>query len=92
MIWRAGDRAWEFPRSPLIMGIVNVTPDSFSDGGRFSGFSAAVEQAWRMVEAGAAIVDIGGESTRPGAEAVSAAQEQEIDDRFRRDISKSDRF
>ncbi|MAW85275.1 MAG: dihydropteroate synthase [Phyllobacteriaceae bacterium] len=61
----------------ILMGILNVTPDSFSDGGRFSGFSAAVEQAWRMVEAGAAIVDIGGESTRPGAEAVSAAQEQD---------------
>ncbi|MFP1633284.1 dihydropteroate synthase [Zhengella sp. ZM62] len=61
----------------LLMGILNVTPDSFSDGGRFRGPDAAVEEALRMIEAGAAIIDIGGESTRPGAEAISAAQEQD---------------
>ncbi len=57
------------------MGIVNVTPDSFSDGGRFAGASAAVEHAMRLAEAGADILDIGGESTRPGAEAVEADEE-----------------
>lgn len=57
------------------MGIVNVTPDSFSDGGRFPTVDSAVDAAGRMVEAGAAVIDIGGESTRPGASAVSAAEE-----------------
>ncbi len=51
---------------PIIMGILNVTPDSFSDGGRFTGLDAALEHADRLVAAGATIVDIGGESTRPG--------------------------
>ncbi len=55
--------------APLIMGIVNVTPDSFSDGGRFSDPGQAADHARALVEAGADIVDIGGESTRPGAEA-----------------------
>lgn len=59
----------------LIMGIVNVTPDSFSDGGRFDSAAAAVEEACRMAEAGAAILDIGGESTRPGAATVDAEEE-----------------
>lgn len=54
----------------LIMGIVNVTPDSFSDGGRFASVDAAVAQARRLAEEGADILDIGGESTRPGAEPV----------------------
>jgi dihydropteroate synthase len=58
------------------MGILNVTPDSFSDGGRHSSLAAQVEAALAMVEAGADIIDIGGESTRPGAAAVSAAEEQ----------------
>lgn len=57
------------------MGIVNVTPDSFSDGGRFLDPAAALDQARRLVEAGADILDIGGESTRPGAAPVSAAEE-----------------
>jgi dihydropteroate synthase len=56
---------------PVVMGVLNVTPDSFSDGGRFLDPAAAVERALRMVEEGAAIVDVGGESTRPGAAAVS---------------------
>jgi len=59
----------------LIMGIVNVTPDSFSDGGRFLRAEAAIEHGVRMVEEGAAILDIGGESTRPGADAVDASEE-----------------
>ena len=59
------------------MGILNVTPDSFSDGGQFTEPGLAVDHALAMVDAGAAIIDIGGESTRPGAEAVSATQEIE---------------
>ena len=62
-------------RSPRIMGILNVTPDSFSDGGDFIEREAAVEHALQMVEAGASIVDIGGESTRPGASSVTAEEE-----------------
>lgn len=60
----------------LVMGILNVTPDSFSDGGRFDRPGAALEHAQRMLEEGADIIDIGGESTRPGAEPVTAADEQ----------------
>lgn len=59
-----------------VMGVLNVTPDSFSDGGRFASVEAALMQASRMVEEGAAIVDVGGESTRPGAEAVTPLEEQ----------------
>ncbi|QRI65219.1 dihydropteroate synthase [Shinella sp. PSBB067] len=61
----------------ILMAIVNVTPDSFSDGGLFDSADAAVAQAILCLEAGAAIIDIGGESTRPGAAPVSAAEEQE---------------
>ncbi len=57
------------------MGILNVTPDSFSDGGRFHGVAQAIEQARALTEAGADILDIGGESTRPGSEPVSAEEE-----------------
>jgi dihydropteroate synthase len=59
----------------LIMGILNVTPDSFSDGGKFVELSQAVEHAWEMVEAGADIIDVGGESTRPGCNTVSTEEE-----------------
>ena len=59
----------------VVMGVLNVTPDSFSDGGRFLAPAAACEQALRMIDAGAAIIDIGGESTRPGAEPVPLAEE-----------------
>lgn len=62
---------------PHIMGILNTTPDSFSDGGRFSCVDAALRHAERMVADGATIIDIGGESTRPGALPVSLAQEME---------------
>jgi len=60
---------------PLIMGVVNVTPDSFSDGGRFASEAAAVSHALSLVEQGADILDIGGESTRPGAEPVAESEE-----------------
>jgi dihydropteroate synthase len=57
------------------MGVINVTPDSFSDGGLFLRLEPAVTEAWGMLDAGAAIVDVGGESTRPGAEGVDAGEE-----------------
>ncbi|OOZ38838.1 dihydropteroate synthase, partial [Solemya elarraichensis gill symbiont] len=63
--------------SPQVMGILNVTPDSFSDGGAYTQLDRALAQAEQMVSAGAAIIDIGGESTRPGAKAVT--QQQELD-------------
>lgn len=62
-------------RTPLVMGVLNVTPDSFSDGGRFTGVDAAVAHARRMAEAGADLIDIGGESTRPGSARVEAAEQ-----------------
>lgn len=62
---------------PLVMGVLNVTPDSFSDGGAFISREAALEQARRLVAQGADIIDLGGESTRPGAEPVSVAEELE---------------
>jgi dihydropteroate synthase len=61
--------------SPVVMGVLNVTPDSFSDGGRFLRVETAVEQGMRMAAEGAAIIDIGGESTRPGAQQVSPEEE-----------------
>ncbi len=60
-----------------VMGILNVTPDSFSDGGRFMNLDAAIGAAHRMIEEGATIIDVGGESTRPGAEPVSVSEELE---------------
>ncbi|MDN4501075.1 dihydropteroate synthase [Alteromonadaceae bacterium BrNp21-10] len=60
---------------PQVMGILNVTPDSFSDGGHFNNLDSALAQARKMVEAGATFIDVGGESTRPGAADVSLAQE-----------------
>lgn len=62
---------------PLVMGILNVTPDSFSDGGRYFDINSAVEHAERMQREGADIIDVGGESTRPGAEKVSEEEELE---------------
>jgi dihydropteroate synthase len=61
--------------APVVMGVLNVTPDSFSDGGQFATVDAAVEHALRMVEEGAALIDVGGESTRPGAPLVSVETE-----------------
>src|SRR3984957_2340489 len=59
----------------LVMGVVNVTPDSFSDGGRWFGAAAAVEHGLELVAQGADIVDVGGESTKPGAQRISAEEE-----------------
>ncbi len=61
---------------PLVMGVLNVTPDSFSDGGRYTDIEAALDRAQQMVEEGAELIDIGGESTRPGAEAVPLDEER----------------
>ena len=61
--------------SPAVMGILNLTPDSFSDGGRFPDCDSAISHALAMVSEGAAIIDIGGESTRPGAASVTVQQE-----------------
>jgi dihydropteroate synthase len=71
---RCGAKTLDLAR-PVVMGVVNVTPDSFSDGGRFLPVEAAVAQGVRLAEEGAAIVDIGGESTRPGAAPVSVEEE-----------------
>jgi len=60
---------------PMVMGILNVTPDSFSDGGKFTDVSSALARAQQMIEAGAGIIDVGGESTRPGAADVSEEEE-----------------
>ena len=60
---------------PLVMGILNVTPDSFSDGGRFSTIDSALTHALEMASGGADVIDVGGESTRPGADPVSASEE-----------------
>ncbi len=75
MILQAGARQFVFPRPALIMGVLNVTPDSFSDGGLFLNTSAAVDQALRLEAAGAEIIDVGGESTRPGAAPVGLDEE-----------------
>ena len=75
MLFRARQFEFRFPRPALVMGIVNVTPDSFSDGGKFLNPDAAVAHALELVAQGAEILDIGGESTRPGAESVSEAEE-----------------
>jgi dihydropteroate synthase len=75
MTWHARQFAFEFPRPALVMGIVNVTPDSFFDGGRYYGTEAAVRHALDLVGQGADLLDIGGESTRPGAVPVDEAEE-----------------
>ena len=75
MQWLIRGTSHDLSRRGLIMGIVNVTPDSFSDGGRFADSGRAVEHALRLVAEGADILDIGGESTRPGAEPVPEAEE-----------------
>jgi dihydropteroate synthase len=73
--WRARQYEFVFPRPTLVMGIVNVTPDSFADGGRYFDPAAAAAHALELAREGADIVDIGGESTRPGAAPVSEAEE-----------------
>jgi dihydropteroate synthase len=75
VLFRARQFDFLFPRPTIVMGVVNVTPDSFSDGGKFLNERAAVRHALELVEEGAEILDIGGESTRPGAKPVSEREE-----------------
>src|SRR5438270_1573846 len=72
--WQLRDRLWQFDR-PIVMGIVNVTPDSFSDGGQFASAEAAIAHGLDLVRQGADLLDIGGESTRPGSAPVPADEE-----------------
>lgn len=74
-IWKIGDRMVDLSRRGMIMGVLNITPDSFSDGNEFFECEAAVEHGVQMEFEGADIIDIGGESTRPGAKPVSAEEE-----------------
>ena len=76
-LWKIAGREIDFSNRALIMGILNVTPDSFSDGGEFFTTEKAVAQGQRMAAEGAQIIDVGGESTRPGAEAISVDEELE---------------
>tara|TARA_Y100001934_G_scaffold161646_1_gene192799 strand:- start:5808 stop:6707 length:900 start_codon:yes stop_codon:yes gene_type:complete len=73
--WCGRGFSFTFPRPAIVMGVLNVTPDSFSDGGKFTDLEAATTQAKRMIDGGAEIIDVGGESTRPGAELVSTPEE-----------------
>jgi dihydropteroate synthase len=75
-IWRCGEHVLSLASRTLVMGVVNVTPDSFSDGGMFDDAAAAVAHGIRLADEGADLVDIGGESTRPGAEPVPPAEER----------------
>src|SRR5438045_800829 len=79
-LWKIGDKVVDLSKRGMIMGVLNVTPDSFSDGGKFFGAEAAVERGMEIAADGADIIDIGGESTRPGAEPVS------VDDELKRVI------
>jgi dihydropteroate synthase len=73
--WKLARRTLALGERTLVMGVLNVTPDSFSDGGQFYDYEKAVAHAEAMIEEGAGIIDIGGESTRPGSEPVTAAEE-----------------
>ena len=75
MEFTARQHRWTFPRPAMVMGILNVTPDSFSDGGRFLDAGKAVARGEAMIAEGAELIDVGGESTRPGAAPVDEAEE-----------------
>jgi dihydropteroate synthase len=79
--WNLGSRVIELGKRTLIMGVLNVTPDSFSDGGKFANSERALEHACRMMEEGADILDVGGESTRPGAHVLSRSEQKEGESR-----------
>src|SRR5580700_9265300 len=72
--WKLRTRSLELGRRTLVMGVVNITPDSFSDGGRFLEPQAAITQALRLLDEGADLLDLGAESTRPGSRAGNAAE------------------
>ena len=73
-IWKTSRRSLDLA-NPLVMAILNVTPDSFSDGGKFADLDNALRQAEKLISEGADIIDIGGESTRPGSKRVAAGDE-----------------
>jgi dihydropteroate synthase len=73
--WRLARRSLPYGEHTIVMGVLNVTPDSFSDGGQFFSFDQAIAHAEQMIDEGADIIDIGGESTRPGSEFVSVEEE-----------------
>src|SRR4051794_39095037 len=75
LVWHCRDHRLALDRRPLVMGVVNATPDSFSDGGRFLDPAAAVEHGLRLVAEGADLLDVGGESTRPGSRPVPEDEE-----------------
>jgi len=74
-IWQTSQRQFDYSKKTLVMAILNVTPDSFSDGGKFSTIDEALKQTEKLIEEGADILDIGGESTRPNAQRVSIEEE-----------------
>ena len=76
-IWQCGSHQFDLSKRPYIMGILNVTPDSFSDGGLHNGVTQAVEHARRMIAQGADVIDVGGESTRPGFDENGVTLEEE---------------
>lgn len=73
--WKLARRALQYGERTLVMGVLNVTPDSFSDGGQFFSFDQAIARAEQIIAEGADIIDIGGESTRPGSDSVSEVEE-----------------
>src|SRR5262245_6082760 len=75
--WRIGSELLDLTNRGMVMGVLNVTPDSFSDGGEFFANEAAVRHGLEMAESGAEIIDVGGESTRPGAQPVLANEEMD---------------
>jgi dihydropteroate synthase len=75
MIWRCRDLTFDLTHRVLVMGVLNVTPDSFSDGGRYAEPAAAIAHARHMIAGGADLIDVGGESTRPGSLPVAAAEQ-----------------
>ncbi len=75
LIWEFGKRRFDLAHQGIVMGVLNVTPDSFSDGGRHADCEAAIRHGLGMAKAGAAIIDVGGESTRPGAWPVAVEEE-----------------
>ena len=76
MLWKIADQTLDLSANAMIMGVLNVTPDSFSDGGIFFAAEGAVNHGLGMAEEGAQIIDVGGESTRPGAESISSDEER----------------
>src|SRR5438309_2338036 len=75
MNWQLADRTLDLSNRALVLGIINVTPDSFSDGGQHSSAEAAIAHGLKLIEQGADILDIGGESTRPGSQPISVDEE-----------------